>query len=111
MALRPVTTQSATSFWPSFSDAEASVKTAPARGLPASSTLLQTTCPGSAVLIIVHCIHSPMARSRVFEAVSMVDAGVRRSEFGCGVQVTVASYPADLGDDEDSDSTVWPWGR
>ncbi len=63
------------------------------------------------MLTIVHCIHSPVARSRVLEAELTVDDGVLISEFGCGTQETVALYPADLGDDEDSDSTVWPWGR
>ena len=58
------------------------------------------------MLTIVHCIHSPVARSRVFEAASAVDTGTLISDFGCGTQVTVALYPADLGDDEDSDSTV-----
>ena len=96
--------QSVTSFWPPFSAGEASVKTVPARGLPASSTLLQMTCP----VTIGHCIHSPAARFRVLEAALAVDDGVLISEFGCGTQETVALYPADLGDDEDSDSTVWP---
>ena len=63
------------------------------------------------MLTIVHCIHSPVASSRVLEAELTVDDGVLISEFGCGTQETVALYPAALGDDEDSDSTVWPWGR
>jgi len=67
--------------------------------------------PGIAVLRTVHVIHSPVARSRVLDAVSKVDVGVFRSEFGCGAQVMVALYPADLADEEDSDRTVLPWGR
>ncbi len=47
-----------------------------------------------------------MARSRSGGGLTVDDES--DIEFGCGTQEAVALYPADLGDDEDSDSLVWP---
>ena len=104
-------TQSETVILPSGRLGEVRVNVAPVRGLPASSTLVQVIWPGWAVLTIVHCIHSPVARSRVLVAVLKVDAGLVRSELGWGVQVMVGWYPAALGEVEVSDRTAGPWGR
>ena len=90
---------------------EVRVNVAPDRGLPVSSTLVQVSWPGWAVLFTVQFIHSPVARVRVRVSALKVDAGLVRSDLGWGAQVKVGLYPAALGDVEVSDRTAAPWGR